>query len=166
MDAATAIYPGSFDPITNGHLDILNRAREVFPRVVVAVANDPGKAVLFPAETRLGLVRCVLKEIGADDVEAVGFDGLLAEFARTIGARALIRGLRAVTDFEYELQMALANRRLDPDLETVFLMAEARHCFLSSSLIKEVARYGGDVSPFVPRCVADALRDAFRSSGC
>jgi pantetheine-phosphate adenylyltransferase len=162
MDDTTAIYPGSFDPITNGHLDILHRALEVFPRVVIAVSNEPSKNVLFPSEVRLQLVRRALEENGTSDVEVVSFDGLLVDLARELGAQALIRGLRAVTDFEYELQMALANRRLAPDLETVFLMAEARHCFLSSSLIKEVASYGGTIDPFVPRCVADALREAYR----
>jgi pantetheine-phosphate adenylyltransferase len=162
MDAPTAIYPGSFDPVTNGHLDILARALRSFPRVLVAVADEPGKRTLFPIDRRVALLACALRERGLDTVETVPFRGLLVDFAKQVGAHALIRGLRAVTDFEYELQMALANRRLAPDIETVFLMAEGRYCFLSSSLIKDVAAHGGDIAPFVPACVAEALREAFR----
>ena len=163
MDSSIAIYPGSFDPITNGHLDILVRAARLFPHVIVAVADEPAKVTLFNTDRRVALVEAALEERSIDDVGVSCFHGLLVDLAREAGAHVLIRGLRAVTDFEYELQMALTNRRLAPDVETVFLMAEGRHCFLSSSLIKDVATHGGDISPFVPACVATALREAFRN---
>jgi len=157
MHAPTAIYPGSFDPMTFGHLDILARARRLFPRVVVAVGAQPAKTGCFTQAERVELARCSAREARFGGVEIAAFDGLLVEFAKSVGARVLIRGLRAVSDFEYELQMALTNRRLAPEIETVFLMAEGRHAFLASSLIKDVARHGGDVTPFVPPCVATAL---------
>jgi pantetheine-phosphate adenylyltransferase len=160
MDPMIAIYPGTFDPITNGHLDILSRAIRLFPHVIVAVADEPDKRPLFAAPHRVELVRAALEERGIRGLEVRPFRGLLVEFARQVDARALIRGLRAVTDFEYALQMALANRRLAPDIETVFLMAEGRYCFLSSSLIKDVAAHNGDITAFVPAAVANALRKA------
>jgi len=150
-----AVYPGSFDPVTNGHLDVIERASRLFDRVIVAVGRNAGKSALFSAEERVSL----LWEACAPwtNVEAVSFDGMLVGFAREQGAAVLIKGLRAVSDFEYEFQMALANRHLASDIETMFLMTSAEYQFLSSSIVKEIARVGGDVAPLVPEVVARRL---------
>ncbi len=153
-----AIYPGSFDPITNGHIDIVKRARKLFPKLYVAVVANPHKNHLFTLEERVDLTRAALNEAGINGLEVISFDGLLIECARTLGADAIIRGLRANLDFEYEFQMALTNRDLAPEFESVFFMTAKRYSFLSSSIVKEVCRYGGDISTFVPSSVADALR--------
>jgi len=155
-----AIYPGSFDPVTNGHIDILKRALDIFEQVVIAVAENIHKAGLFTAEERIGLLREVVA--GDDRVEIDLFSGLLVEYARRRGACTIIRGLRAVADFEYEFQLALMNRQLYSALDTVFLMTDQSHLYVSSSLVKEVARFGGDVSTFVPPPVERALRDRFK----
>ena len=153
-----AIYPGSFDPITRGHEDIARRTLRVADRLIIAVAHTAtqSKNSLFDVEERLELLREVFS--GEDRVEACAFEGLLVDFARTRGVRMVIRGLRAVSDFEYELQMAQMNRELWPDLETVFLAPEVDFSFLSSSLVREVARLGGDVSRFVSPSVAERVR--------
>ena len=151
-----AIYPGSFDPVTNGHLDVIERARKLFDEVVVAVAHNDEKQPLFSLKERLDLLQ---KTAGAiDNVRIAEFRGLLVEFAKAEQAGAVIRGLRAVSDFEFEFQMALMNRKLDDTVETIFLMPKEEYTYLSSRIVKEIARLGGDVSSFVPACVAKALR--------
>jgi len=156
----TALYPGSFDPITFGHLDVMERAAKLFDRLIIAVAKNDEKQPLFTAEERMKLIG---DSIGRRaNVEIVSFDGLLVDFARKAGANAVVRGLRAVTDFEYEFQMALMNKTLSPELETVFLTAREAYTYLSSRVIKEVARLGGDISKFVPPPVAAALLKAVR----
>ena len=142
-----AIYPGTFDPITNGHTDLIVRAVRIFDRVVVAIAANPDKNPLFTVDERIDMVRQICE--GLDQVEVTGFDGLLIDFVEQQNAQVLIRGLRAVSDFEFEFQLASANRRLNPDVETVFLTPSESHTFTSASLVKEIATYGGDVSSFV-----------------
>jgi len=154
-----AIYPGSFDPITNGHLDVIERARKLFDKVVVAVAHNDEKQPLFSLKDRLDLLRQTAGKI--DNVRIAEFEGLLVEFARKEEAGAVIRGLRAVSDFEFEFQMALMNRKLDTSVETIFLMPKEEYTYLSSRIVKEIARLGGDVSGFVPACVAKALSTKF-----
>jgi pantetheine-phosphate adenylyltransferase len=161
MSERIAIYPGSFDPVTNGHIDIADRATRLCDRVVLAVATNLSKQPLFTTEERVAFLHEVFDGRGPFDI--VTFDGLLVDFARRIGARAIIKGLRAVTDFEYELQMALMNRRLAPEVETVFLPTDADKSFLSSSLVKEVAWLGGDISGLVPREVEGPLYERLRS---
>jgi pantetheine-phosphate adenylyltransferase len=159
----TAIYPGSFDPPTRGHEDLARRSLALCDRLIVAVATNSAKQPLFSVEERLSLLQSA---IGADPrVTFERFDGLLADFARRTGARLVVRGLRAVSDFEYEFQMALMNRQLYPDLETVFLVPSVDITYLSSSLVREVARHGGDVTGLVHPTVADALRRRFQGSG-
>ncbi len=147
------VYPGTFDPVTNGHVDIIARAARVVHRLVVGVAENAGKGPLFPIEERVELVRheCVaIAERTGTEIEVRSFSSLLIHFAREVNAGVIVRGLRAVSDFDYEFQMAGMNYRLDPDVETVFLMATERHQFISSRFVKEIARLGGDVSSFVP----------------
>jgi pantetheine-phosphate adenylyltransferase len=150
-----AVYPGSFDPLTNGHLDIIERSVELFDKLVVAVAHNQRKQALFSLEERIEMVRAVTDpaRVVVDTIE-----GLLVDYARAKGARAVVRGLRAVADFEYEFQMTLMNRRLAPDVETVFLMTRDDHSFVSSSLVKEVASFGGKIDEFVPPLVAERLK--------
>jgi len=154
-----AIYPGSFDPVTNGHLDVIERARKLFDEVIVAVAHNDEKQPVFSLEERLELLRETAGKI--DHVRIAEFNGLLVEFARAQKAGAVIRGLRAVSDFEFEFQMALMNRKLDAAVETIFLMPKEEYTYLSSRIVKEIARLGGDVSSFVPVCVAKALSRKF-----
>jgi len=157
--STTAIYPGTFDPITNGHSDLVRRASRLFDRVVVGVAARPGKSPLFSVEERVDLANQALR--GLDNVSVSGFDGLLVNFAHRMGASAVLRGLRAVSDFEFEFQMAAMNRRLDPELESLFLTPAEEHSFISSSLVREVASLGGDVSEFVDDAVNTALKARF-----
>ncbi len=152
----TAIYPGSFDPLTNGHLDVLERATKLFDRVVVAIARNESKDPLFSLEERLALMKPAIAPM--KNVRAEIFDGLLVEYAARQKARAIVRGLRAVSDFEFEFQMALMNRKLAENIETIFMMPKETYTFISSRMIKEIARLGGDVSLFVPPHVATALR--------
>jgi pantetheine-phosphate adenylyltransferase len=154
-----AIYPGSFDPVTNGHLDVVERARKLFDEVIVAVAHNDEKQPLFSLEERLDLLGKTVGKI--DNVRIAQFKGLLVEFARAEKAGAVIRGLRAVSDFEFEFQMALMNRKLDTSVETIFLMPKEDYTYLSSRIVKEIARLRGDVSSFVPTCVAEALSRKF-----
>jgi pantetheine-phosphate adenylyltransferase len=154
-----AVYPGSFDPITNGHLDVIERARKLFDEVTVAVAHNDEKQALFTLQERLDLLHATVGQI--DHVRIAQFDGLLVEFAAAQEANAVIRGLRAVSDFEFEFQMALMNRKLNGNVETIFLMPKEEYTYLSSRLVKEIARLGGDVSKFVPQVVAKALRQKF-----
>ena len=151
----TAICPGSFDPITLGHLDIIQRASVMFDRVIVAVLINPGKNPSFSAEERLNMIRRVVADI--PNVEAECFDGLLADYARLRNAQTIVKGLRAVTDFEYEFQMALINRKLNPQTDTVFLTTSSQHMYLSSSMVKSIACFGGDISDFVPECICDEI---------
>jgi pantetheine-phosphate adenylyltransferase len=155
----TAIYPGSFDPLTNGHLDIIQRAAKLFDRVIVAVARNESKHPLFTLQQRLKLVQLALG--GIPNVEADAFDGLLVDYAQRREGDAIIRGLRAVSDFEFEFQLALMNRKLNSRVETIFMMPRETYTFLSSRLVKEVASLGGDVDPFVPAHVKSALRRKF-----
>jgi pantetheine-phosphate adenylyltransferase len=157
-----AIYPGSFDPVTNGHLDVIERARKLFDEVIVAVAHNDEKQALFSLQERLDLLKETAGKI--DRVRITQFDGLLVEFAAAQKATAVIRGLRAVSDFEFEFQMALMNRKLETSVETIFLMPKEEFTYLSSRLVKEIARLGGEVSSFVPPAVAKALGKKFAAS--
>jgi pantetheine-phosphate adenylyltransferase len=152
-----AVVPGSFDPLTNGHVDIILRSAHLFERVVVAVLVNRDKAALFTAEERIAIIRDVFREYSSVEVDA--FDGLLVEYARQRRASAIVRGVRAVSDFEYEFQRALMNRHLEPTLETVFMMPAEQYTYLSSRLIKEVFQLGGDVRGLVPPAVERALRE-------
>jgi pantetheine-phosphate adenylyltransferase len=154
-----AIYPGTFDPITNGHIDIIARAAKLYHRVIVAVAVNINKTSLFSLDERVALVQAVTTEF--DNVSVMGFSTLLVEFAKQQGANVILRGLRAVSDFEYEFQLAGMNRRLSPDLETMFLTPAEQYEFISSTMIREIARLKGDVSSFVPPVVGQALMNKF-----
>lgn len=156
-----AVYPGTFDPITNGHYDLIERAVKLFDKVVVAIAESPGKAPALDLESRLTLTREVLAD--HDTVEVVGYTGLMTEFMQANNARVLLRGLRAVSDFEYELQLANMNRAQMPDLETVFLTPAVEHSYISSTLVREIARLGGDVSKHVHPKVADRLKSLYNT---
>ncbi|MBM4275686.1 MAG: pantetheine-phosphate adenylyltransferase [Deltaproteobacteria bacterium] len=153
------VYPGSFDPITNGHLDLLQRGLKIFDKIIVAVAKNPVKKTLFTPEERMEMIRLSLE--GHPQVTIDTFDGLLVDYARRQNARAILRGLRAVTDFEYEFQLAMMNRRLEPEIETVFLMTGLRWVFLSSSILKEAAIHGGNIEGMVPAVVYHRLREKF-----
>ncbi len=157
-----ALYPGSFDPITYGHIDVLKRAKKLFCPLIIAVVENPRKTPLFSVEERKRLVEEALREVGIEDIEVVTYSGLLIECAKSLGVDVIVRGLRATSDFDYEFQLALTNRDLDSVVETVFLMTAGQYSFLSSSIVKEVARYGGDVSKFVPKCVERALREKYK----
>ena len=155
-----AVYPGTFDPITNGHVDLMLRAAPLFERVVVGVAESPSKGPGFSLEERIALARIALAEV--PNVEVRGFTSLLAHFVAEVGAGVLLRGLRAVSDFEYEFQLASMNRHLIPDVETLFLTPAEQYGFISSSLVREIARLGGDVSGFVHPAVQAAMKEKWR----
>jgi pantetheine-phosphate adenylyltransferase len=150
-----AIYPGSFDPVTNGHLDVIERARKLFDEVVVAVAHNDQKQPLFTLEERLGFLREMTAPLAG--IKVAPLDGLLVEFAVQQEAHAVVRGLRAVSDFEFEFQMALMNRKLEASVETIFLMPKEEYTYLSSRIVKEIARLGGNVASFVPACVVESF---------
>jgi len=152
-----AIYPGTFDPVTNGHLDLIERAAKMFPEVIVGVANNSSKKPRFSLQERVDFASQVTEHIS--NVSVVGFSGLLVDFAKEHQATILIRGLRAVSDFEFELQLANMNRRLYPELESVFLTPSEGNSFISSTLVKEVALHGGDISQFVPNIVSQSLKE-------
>ena len=152
-----AICRGSFDPVTIRQLDIIGRARKIFDHVIVAVMVNPEKHTMFTTEERIALIQKCTKDM--EDVEVVSFDGLLADYAKMRGATAIVKGLRAMSDFEYEFQQALTNRKLNPELETVFMITRAENMFLSSSIVKQIARFGGDVSNFVPACILDDIKE-------
>lgn len=154
-----AVYPGTFDPVTNGHIDLVERSLRIFGEVIVAVAENPKKAPLFTLDERLFMLKAVTANYKNVSIE--GFDGLLVDYVRKRGAVAIIRGLRAVSDFEYEMQMALMNRRLDSNIETVFLMPNVEYSFITSTIVKEAASYGGDVSSLAPRVVVEKLKRKF-----
>jgi pantetheine-phosphate adenylyltransferase len=155
----TAIYPGSFDPVTSGHYDIIVRASRLFDKLIVAVAPNPAKQPLFAIEERVAILQEVCASL--PNVQVERFDGLLVDFAVQCGAQVIIKGLRAVSDFDYELQMALTNRRLCPQIETVFMMTNSEYVFLSSSIVKEIARLGGSVQGLVPKAVEPYLYRKF-----
>ena len=155
-----AIYPGTFDPITNGHLDLVARASRLFQKVIVAIAVNAGKSPLFSLQERVELAKEAVS--GHANVTVIGFDNLLVDCAREQGARVILRGLRAVSDFEYEFQMAVMNRNLAPELETLFLTPPEQYTFISSSVIKAIAELNGDISTFVPDCVHQELIKKFK----
>jgi pantetheine-phosphate adenylyltransferase len=157
-----AVYPGSFDPITNGHLDVIRRAARVFDRVVVAVLGNPRKSPLLDADRRVAVIRAAIDadETFGGTVDVRTFDGLTVEFCHEVGAGFLVRGLRAIADFESELQLAHNNHQLAPDVDTVFFMTSLEHSYISSSLVKEIALFGGDVSGMLPAAAVEALRVA------
>jgi pantetheine-phosphate adenylyltransferase len=153
--SVVAVYPGTFDPITNGHSDLVQRAAGLFDQVIVAIASNPGKTPLFGLDQRVAMARQVLSQF--DNVEVCGFSELLVDFALSKKAKVILRGLRAVSDFEYEMQLASMNRHLEASLETVFMTPSEETSFISASLVKEIALHGGDVSPFVHKSIVDAL---------
>lgn len=155
-----AVYPGSFDPVTYGHLDIIKRASEMVDQLIVAVLVNKAKRPLFSADERVKMLKIVTKDI--KNVRIESFSGLSVDFARQVGAEFLVRGLRAITDFEYELQMAQTNRIMAPDVDTIFLTTNLKYAYLSSTTVREVASYGGDISRFVPEAVEMAVREKYR----
>lgn len=155
-----AIYPGTFDPITNGHIDLIQRTLKIFDEVIIAVAPSQKKAPLFTIEERISLIREAVREFKGARIEA--FSTLLVDYARQTGSIAIVRGLRAISDFEYEMQMALMNRRLDSNIETVFMMPSEEHTFISSTMVKEVASFGSSAKGLVPEVVEKALKEKFR----
>lgn len=154
-----AIYPGSFDPVTNGHLDIIKRGLKLFDHIIIAILHNPNKQFLFTIEERIEMLKSSIKDLS--NVEADSYNGLLVDYAQKKKAQAILRGIRAVSDFEYEFQMALMNRRLNRDIQTVSLMTGLRWIFTSSSIIKEAAKFGGDISGMVPQLVEQKLKDKF-----
>ncbi len=154
-----SVYPGTFDPVTNGHIDLVERSLRIFDEVIVAIAENPKKTPLFSLEERIAMFKEVTQNLKRVTIE--GFDGLLVDYVRKKDAVAIIRGLRAVSDFEYEMQMALMNRRLDNRIETVFLMPNEEYSFITSTIVREAASYGGDVSSLVPAVVVEKLKKKF-----
>lgn len=167
MTERVALYPGTFDPVTNGHLDVIGRAARLVDRLVVGVAINIGKGPLFELEERVELVRAEVAPIATRHgtiIEVRPFEGLLVQYAREVGARMIVRGLRAVSDFDYEFQMVGMNRRLDQEIETIFLMASETNQFIASRLVKEIARLGGDISGFVPKTTLDRTMAKLRAT--
>lgn len=158
-----AICPGSFDPVTVGHMDIITRAGKVFDHVIVAVLINPDKHTSFTVDERIDLLKRATT--GMKNLEVVGFEGLLADYARIRNATAIVKGLRAVTDFEYEFQMALINKEMNPELETMFLTTSSENMYLSSSIVKQIASFGGDISNFVPGCILKDIEDRLCTGG-
>jgi pantetheine-phosphate adenylyltransferase len=158
-----AVYPGTFDPITHGHTDLVSRAAQVFEHVIVAIAESPHKTPFFTLEERIRLAQSQLS--GLDNIEIVGFSNLLVDFVQENGAKVIVRGLRAVSDFEYEFQLASMNRNLCEGVETMFLTPDEKYGFISSTLVREVARLGGDVSQFVGKEIEDGLKERFGFTG-
>lgn len=156
------VYPGSFDPITNGHLDIIYRASKLCDKLIVAVLVNNEKKPIFSIEERVSLLNCVLED--RPDIVVESFSGLLIEYMKEKNATAIIKGLRAISDYEYELQMASLNKHLNPEVETLFMMANVNYSFLSSSAVKEIARNGGEIDGLVPECIKDAVVKKFRNS--
>lgn len=163
MKRRVALYPGTFDPVTNGHLDIIGRAVKLYDKLVIGVARNDAKGPLFTFDERVEMARELAESVAGDtEIEVLPFEGLLMHFAEKVGASSIIRGLRAVSDFEYEFQMVGMNQRLNADIETVFLMADPRHQAVASRLVKEIAKLGGDIDPFVPALVKDRLLEKFQ----
>lgn len=161
MKGTTAICPGSFDPVTYGHLDIITRAAKLFQKVIVVVADNKSKVCSFTLEERVKMIEKCIPEL--DNVEVVHYDGLLADYAAQRGATAIIKGLRAMSDFEYEFQMALTNKKLNPDVETLFLTTSTENMYVSSSMVKQIAGMGGDISGFVPQVIRKDITDRIKS---
>jgi len=159
MNAKTAIYPGTFDPITNGHLSILTRALKIFDKLIIAILNNPQKAPLFSLDERISLIKQVLKD--KPNIEIDSFDGLLVDYVVQKGSNVIIRGLRALSDFEYEFQLALMNRKLNRDVQSIFLMTDYKWFYTSSTIIKEAASLGGDTSGLVPPIICKKLKEKF-----
>ena len=159
----TVICPGSFDPVTLGHIDIITRAAKMFDKVIVAVLVNMEKKPSFTIDERIALLEKVLSDV--ENVEIVGFSGLLAEYAKQRGAKAVVKGLRAMSDFEYEFQMALTNKKLNPELDTVFLTSDSQYMYLSSSMVKQVASLGGDISYFIPAEIHDQVYERLKNNG-
>lgn len=157
-----AICPGSFDPVTLGHLDIITRASKLFDKVIVVVMSNAAKSPLFSQTERMQLLQAAIENAGIENVIVDCYDGLLADYAKMRNATAIVKGLRAVSDFEYEFQMALTNRKLYPQAETVFLTTAAENLYLSSSLVKQIARLGGDIADFVPPCILPEIKEKLR----
>lgn len=156
----TAVYPGTFDPVTYGHLDVILRASKLFDCVIVGVLHNSSKSPLFSVEERVKMLKEATKEL--ENVQVVEFEGLLVDFAKEMDAKVVIRGLRAITDFEYELQMTQTNHKLEPDVETLFLTTSIEYSFLSSTTVKEVAAFGGDITQFVPEVVVKAIEEKMK----
>ena len=156
MKTKIAIYPGTFDPVTYGHIDIIERASGIFDKIIVAVAHNESKKPLFSVKERVSMLKSSLK--GMDNVVVDDFNGLVVEYARKVGAKVMIRGIRMISDFEYEFQMALTNRKFDEDIEAIFMMPHEKYSYISSKLVKEAASLGADVSEFIPKPVEAALR--------
>ena len=154
-----AVYPGTFDPITNGHIDIINRGLRIFDKIIVTVAVNPGKTPLFSLEERIEMIEQSIGNV--ENVEVAQFQGLIAEYLKSVNAIAMIRGLRAISDFEFEFQMSLMNRKLNEDVETVFLMPAQEYIHLNSTLIKEVSSFNGDITEYVPKNVENKLNEKF-----
>jgi len=165
MPISSAVYPGSFDPITYGHIDILRRAKRLFSKLIVAIVANPNKEPFFSAAERVAITRETLEEAGICGVEVISYSGLLIDCAKEHGVDAIVRGLRANSDFDYEFQLALTNRDIDADIETIFFMRDGRYSFLSSSIVKEIKRLGGTVDSFVPPSVEKALERKLLSQG-
>ncbi len=157
-----AVYPGSFDPITYGHIDIIERGSKLFDKVVVAILINPNKKPLFTVEERLEMIRNSLGHLPEEKIEISSFSGLLVDYVKKINAKAILRGIRAISDFEYEFQMALTNRRLLKKVDTVFMMPDERYSYLSANLVREIASFGGDISHFVPPHVEKKLKEKFK----
>ena len=157
------VYPGSFDPVTRGHMDIIDRASVLCDRLIVAVLTNSGKAPVFDKEERLALLRTAIGP--RQNIEVASFEGLLVHFLEEVGATTIVKGLRAMSDFEYEMQMALINKHMNPDVETLFMMADSQYSFLSASVARELARHGGPVEDFVPEGIADAIRKKYAHMG-
>ncbi|MBF0224362.1 MAG: pantetheine-phosphate adenylyltransferase [Desulfobacterales bacterium] len=160
MNTKIAIYPGSFDPITNGHVDIIERSLKIFDKLIIAILHNPNKTSLFSVEERIEMIKQVIEKY--PNVEVDAYYGLVVDYAHLKGACSILRGMRAVSDFEYEFQMALMNRRLNRDVQTFFMMTGLRWIFTSSSIIKEAAKFGGDISSMVPDIVNEKLREKFK----
>ena len=161
------VYPGTFDPVTSGHMEVIRRSLRLVDKLVIGPATNIGKGPLFSLQERIDIIKDDIEDFSAVDkarIQIAPFDGLLIHFAREVGASVIIRGLRAVSDFEYEIQMANMNARMEPNIETIFLMASDRHQFIASSLVKDIARLGGDTSQFVSKKVFERLRDKFKKS--
>ena len=149
------VYPGSFDPVTNGHIDIITRAARICDKLIVAVGSNESKKSVFTVDERIDLIKCALD--GREDIVITSFSGLLADFVKKIGSKTVIKGLRAMSDFEYEFQMALLNKNLEPDMETLFMMTSVNYSYLSSSAVREIARNGGKIDGLVPECIKDRI---------
>ncbi len=159
-----AVYPGSFDPTTNGHINIVIRAAKIFDRLIVGVLDNPSKTPMFTVDEKIAQLKQIITELGLENVEVMSFSGLLVDFAKSVNANIVIRGLRGVTDFSYEFQMALTNKALDNDIETLFISADTQYLFFSSSQVKEIAHFGGSIDDMVPPLIKKALEEKLKTN--